>query len=384
MATLRSLIQGDLPPTGNPVQRRVVSGARPAFDDYQPIWLQSGTAALSLALIAARETAAHISQPEVIVPGYGCPDLVAAAVYAGLQPVLVDICPDFHGYDLGRLSAALSANTVAIIAVNFLGIPERLSQIRNLIKSRPAIALIEDNAQWFPEPADKPGLQGDYVCLSFGRGKPVSLLGGGCLLVRKSSQFESLLNKPNQGSNPPRLSLQLKYFLYNQLLKPVSYQFLSRNPWLKLGETHYKALSGLETMDRHRRALLTANIEAHQHRNPWQQQAIADTIADSKQQGLIDLSATSSASGRLLRYPLLCKTQTLRDNLLESLNAEGLGSSAMYQKPLTTIAAVAEKVSYKGELPGAADFAQRLITLPTHEGVRTTDLQRLARILNQQ
>lgn len=56
-------------------------------EDY--ILVNSGTAALSLSLIVAKTTNAE--KNEVILPAYGCPDLVAAIEYAGLIPVIVDI-----------------------------------------------------------------------------------------------------------------------------------------------------------------------------------------------------------------------------------------------------------------------------------------------------
>ena len=44
--------------------------------------------------------------------------------------------------------------------------------------------LIEDSAQAFPRDGGGDFWQGDLVVLSFGRGKPVSLLGGGAVLYR--------------------------------------------------------------------------------------------------------------------------------------------------------------------------------------------------------
>jgi dTDP-4-amino-4,6-dideoxygalactose transaminase len=172
----------------------------------------------------------------------------------------------------------------------------------------------------------------------------------------------------------------MKYHAYNQLLKPWIYQFLSRNPWLKLGETHYKPLSGLQAMDKQRLALLSRNINDYLNRKPWQEKAIASIIAESKLQ-LLDLPNAAGNSGRLLRYPILCESAAKRDRLHNILSAAGLGASTMYQRPLTAINGVAERASWDGALQGAESFSQRLLTLPTHQGVIKADLQSLAQIL---
>src|SRR5690606_34335161 len=228
----------DLPPAGHAIAWRGKDHPLPQFPGYRSLWVNSGTAALAAAMWLARQRQPSIAQPEVILPAYGCPDLVAAAVHAGVRPVLVDIGSEDPGYDLDALAAALSARTVAVVAVNFLGIAERLQQLRECIAAFPQIALIEDDAQWFPEPLPAPPLEGDYICISFGRGKPVSLLGGGLLLVKDSLPTDW----PIQPAADAGAALLPKLLAYNALLRPAAYGLISRNPFLKLGQTVYKPL----------------------------------------------------------------------------------------------------------------------------------------------
>src|SRR5580700_2083909 len=180
------MIWRSLPPSGNQIVLSSQSGCLPVFEGYRSVWLSSGTAALALALMLCRRRHPEVIQPEVILPAYACPDLVAAAVYTGVRPTLADVDAADPGFNLTSLQMMLSPNTIGVVAVNFLGIQERLPELRNLLKAWPAAALIEDDAQWYPEKTGGAGLQGDLVCLSFGRGKPVSLLGGGALLVREA------------------------------------------------------------------------------------------------------------------------------------------------------------------------------------------------------
>jgi dTDP-4-amino-4,6-dideoxygalactose transaminase len=365
-----------LPPAGNPISL-LVGGELPSFQGYRAIWVNSGTAALALALTLARLRQPHIDLPEVVVPGYGCPDLIAAALHAGVCPVLCDVGPHDPGYDLGALESAISANTIAVVAVNFLGIRERLEDIRQILVAKNDALLIEDDAQWFPEPTPEMELAGDAVCLSFGRGKPVSLLGGGALLLRSSildtHAADSRLSSAGRSGSGVRWKVQA----YNWLLQPWLYGPLVRSKLIGLGRTELRSLECVRELDAERRRLLPPNV--HRYLNS------PSIVARKVQCGLpadMDLPAMlGRRSARLLRYPVLCENVARRDLLWESLQDAGLGASAMYQHPLVEIRGVREKVQVHGDLRGAGHFAGRLLTLPVHGGVSDGHVdQILARI----
>lgn len=385
MAAFSTLIRGDLPPAGSPVilEKRKGQPFLP-FSGYTSVAMESGTSALALAMILSRHRQPDITAPEVILPAYGCPDLVSAAVCAGVQPVLVDVESNSHCYDLAALAESVNRNTVAVVAVNFLGISERLSKIGELLKRYSGISLIEDNAQWFPEPLQGKKLTGDFVCLSFGRGKPVTMLGGGGLLIRDSEYAVNVDHyiEPASKSSPV---FHLKLRLYNSLLHPFLYQFLSRNPWLKLGETKLKTLSCIRSMDMNAQALLAANLEAYICKERDRELAIRDIICGLENNHLIDLALEAGdRCGRLLRYPILCKDQLSRDTLLEAMLSAGLGASAMYKLPLIDIPGVAARVHSDGGCSGARDFATRLLTFPIHQGLDRSRLSRMRDLIHQQ
>lgn len=369
------MMWSDLPPAGNPI-RWQPDHTTPAFAGYRAVWVHSGTAALALALIAARLQHPHIVRPEVVLPGYGCPDLVAAAEFAGVHPVLADIGSNDPGYDLAVLPAALSANTVAVVAVNFLGIKERLAELRQIMPAD--VAIIEDNAQWFPEPADD--LSGDFVCLSFGRGKPVSLLGGGALLINELFAHEVLPLLPIVPASAPSPSYAFKVFAYNGLLHPLAYGLVSRNPLFKLGRTVFKPLAEVAAMDAQRQSLLAANCRQHVMRSRAIEEKLRVVIAHNPR--LHDVAATvMQRGGRLLRYPVLCEDAEQQSALLGQLQQAGLGATAMYQRVLPEIPNVAERVTIATELRGARSFAERLLTLPVHSRVTDRHVTEIEKIV---
>lgn len=377
METLRALVRGDLSPAGNKISlKRQLQSFGYGIDGYNSTWVDSGTSALALALLDIKANAPQIKFPKVIVPGYCCPDLVAAAVYAGVKPVVVDICVDDASYDLDALKSAVDdENVIAVIAINFLGIKERLAEIKNLLLNKP-IKLIEDNAQWFPASKNEHNFLGDYLVFSFGRGKPLSLLGGGVLFAREPL----VVNGAVSGQVNPRSFVQtLKIRLYNILLRPRFYCYLNRAPFLHLGETHYHPHHEILSIGDVQKEIFSLNLKRYEERvsnagHSYDQIFLKHDIQD--------LSALQTARRmRLLRYPLLCKTAVQRDKLLVELERQGLGVSPLYQQALIDIPQIKALVDVHGLLKNSSQFATRLLTLPTHEQVTTKHFLRLQNVL---
>ena len=376
MEAIRSLIRGDLSPAGNKIS--VVRDSQKfdyAVDGYDASWVDSGTSALALALLNARKKAQNIVNPKVIIPGYCCPDLVAAAVHAGVKPLVVDIGVNDASYDLDALSASLSdENIIAVIAVNFLGIKERLQDIKKIIAHKP-IKIIEDNAQWFPESKDQHQFAGDYVLFSFGRGKPLSLLGGGVLFSKEPLLVSDIILQ-----DEPNAKKQLiKTRLYNILLNPHFYCYLNRAPFLRLGETHYHQHDKIATLGSFQKDVFNHNLLRYEARN-------TDIEQDYKKLfTLVDLQDLSSINTsrcmRLLRFPLLCKSSGQRDKILELLTSQGLGASPLYQRAIVEIPMVRELVEVLSDLPNARQFARRFLTLPTHKYVTRKHISRIKDVL---
>jgi dTDP-4-amino-4,6-dideoxygalactose transaminase len=373
-----------LPPAGNRIRVPAARVPPPAdlFAPYHCVYLASGTAALAAALQAAvRRRPA--SAPEVILPAYGCPDLVSAALFAGVRPVLVDLVPERPWLDLDQLEACLSPHTVAIVAVSLLGIPERMQALR-AIAQRHSVLLVEDSAQAFPAGDMAGAWSGDLVVLSFGRGKPLSLLGGGAVLFR-DEQFRPLL--PAGSAAAPagwraRLAVNAQARLYNALSSPRAYWLPAALPWLGLGETRFQPLESVEDMASARLELLADNLAAYRTRGMQAQSRLA-TI--SRQQAtesagrLLDLPAVCDLPEmrRLLRYPVLLPAGS-RDAVFKCMKSKCLGASILYPAALPDIAGLAPYLGDGARYPVARAFASRLLTLPVHERVRAVDIAAMA------
>lgn len=373
------MLHGDLPPVGNPISLiSAPGGSVPDLLDGHQYWLDSGTSALALALLDVRTHFPDVNKPRVIIPGYCCPDLVAACVYADVEPVAVDISVNDPAYDLKKLRFYLDVNVIAVIAVNFLGMRERLPELRQLITELGSRArLIEDNAQWFPAAGEAIARESDYVTFSFGRGKPMSLLGGG-LLCARAPVAQQVLAQIRPAPAPQKL-LRLKIIAYNMLLSPPLYLLLNRNPLLQLGQTKYVPLTALEYMDDYRRSLIESNFQHYSSRSHDAVRCFDEAL---QLQDLQHLDADSSTRRKqLLRYPLVCADAATRDSLLASMRDKGLGATALYALPIDQISGVNGKVFVAGSLDNATSFAERFMTLPVHAGVTRSHLERILAVL---
>ncbi len=379
MEALRAITRGDLPPVGSPISlSRSICEELLAFLGYIPNWVDSGTAALALALLAAKANRPDLLAPEVIVPAYCCPDLIAAAKFAGVDPVVVDILPNDPRYDIALLKQALGANTLAVIAVNFLGIREDISTIKDLLTAWPQTYLIEDNAQWFPAAEENHLLAGDFVIFSFGRGKPVSLLGGGLLLSKQPLPI--LASEMVLPAETRALLSVIKIGLYNILLIPQFYQLLNRNPFIKLGETHFDSLHCIRKLSNDKMTLIAQNVINYRKRDQSLKREYGKVFAQSGVENLL-ASAIESRGRRLLRFPVLLSTEDQKNSLLEKFSQQGLGATAMYKTPVIEIEGVEKSVT-KSFLNGSAhSFARRFLTLPIHEHVSPKHLKAIEDII---
>lgn len=138
----------------------------------------SATAAmhLSLAVMGLREG------DEVLVPAMTFTATAEVVRYFNAMPVLVDIERDTHCIDAGKIEAALTPRTRAIMPVHYGGQPCDMTKILDIARAR-NLRVIEDSAHCFPAWYEgKPiGTFGDATCFSFYATKTITTCEGGML-----------------------------------------------------------------------------------------------------------------------------------------------------------------------------------------------------------
>lgn len=380
-----------LPPVGNRVSLDNNASANsapatiPSPSQASTFFYQSGTAALASAIITAMrhaETKRQGGVAEVLLPAYACPDLISAVCYAGARPVLVDLRKDRPWLDSGQLEAKITSRSVAIIAVDLFGIAEDWAAIEELCHQH-RLLLIEDSAQYFPGHDDEADWRGDLVVLSFGRGKPLSLLGGGAVIASADLQISPEAPEVTNESRFSRLRFTIKARLYNAMISPHLYWLPQSLPFLHLGETRYHTLQDIEAMAASQRKLLALNLAAYQSdRLASQRCENISSMLDSLGGDIINLPRECGVppQRRLLRYPILLDAQH-RDPVYAAMRRAGLGASVLYPTSLPGISGLENMFDPDERYPVAEAFSTRLLTLPVHAGVRQKDIDKMAAIL---
>jgi len=355
-------------PVGNSIALRSSDFDGEGFTPFGFKLYQSGTAALSAAILTCIKLSnlpARVT--EIIIPAYACPDLVSAILYAGAKPVLVDLQPNSPHLSISQIKKNITDNTVAVIAVNFLGIPEQVTQIRQVCNEH-GLFLIIDSAQWFPKTADTRPWAGDFNIISFGRGKPVNILSGGAVLTTQADFFNALPDSTTDDISIIKGTLKLlKIILYNLAIQPYFYGFFARLPGLNIGDTRFKPLNRISTIDPQYRRLIKSNIRKYQHQNScsWE---IHNKLKTISSQILVDLLPDNATEENtvLLRYPILIKNRSIRDKFFRQ--TKDYGVSIFYPRPLNEISGL-EGILDSQSFPRANEFSDHLVTLPTHEHV---------------
>ncbi len=357
-----------LPPVRRPVplacSNSAAHGSLRRFFSDRPITLYaSGTAALShaLARCAARKP---VHTPEVIIPAYGCPDLVAACIHASVFPRLADIAASGWAYDLDDLTRKLSPDTVAIVSVNLLGLPDGTPRLPELCR-RCGVALVQDSAQFLPRnPISWPA---DYIILSFGRGKPMNLLHGGAFIAPPDSAPENI-SKWKQYTLRDRLRTGTAAAVaFNFLTRPHPYWIVSHLPGIGLGTVTYKPLHDSPALPPHAWSRVDATFDQYRKRRSYDRRVWTSSLAEWTSFGILSLQPdTPSTEPEPLRLALLAPDQAARDDLVIRLQRAGLGASRLYGTDLTHVSGIPKEVREQGTFLHAAALAERLFTLPTH------------------
>lgn len=373
-----------LPPVGDAIRLRRSGAEVSAWSaPRQAVYLQSGTAALALLLIAVarRARAKGTTGSDVLLPAYGCPDIVSAVAHAGLRAKLVDLAPESPFPSAQSWRAAIDHNTVALVTVGFLGMRDPFAPKHAYAAGLTPGAAIEDCCQVHPM-ATLDG-HGHSLAVSFGRGKPVSLMHGGAALVSDelAEWLPAVAAAGDEWAAFARLALTTK--LYNVLRSPWSYGWITRLPGLGVGDTHYDPLRAIEPMNARVLACLDVGAGWNDSRRFELQRRMRDAFATLSPRVLTaDLSlAHGGDRDWLLRYPLLLDSRSRRDAACVKLNAGGLGASPMYGRPLAAFDGIGPALGESAPTPCAAQFADRLLTLPLHADVRAADVDAIREVL---
>ncbi len=293
------------------------------------IGTNTGTDALILALKALGIGAGH----EVITQVNTFYATVGAIVAVGARPVFVDV-DDQYAIDSGRIEAAITPRTKAILPVYWTGLPPDMPAIMQLAR-RHRLFVVEDacpavGAAYDGRPA---GAFGDAAAFSMHPLKPLHVWGdGGAVATSNNRAAEWLRLYRNHGMvNRDEIAL----WGVNQRLQTV------------------QAVVANHILDRI---------------NPWVDRRIeiAERI-DKGLAGLAPITLPLRPANRRNAYQLYVVRAERRDELIKYLVSEGVEAKIHYPIPLHLQPAARDLGYKKGDFPVAEAQAADIVTLPGHQ-----------------
>lgn len=313
--------------------------------------------------VAFSQLAARRDRDEIWMPGYTCFSIPAAAVAAGLRVRLVEVGLDGR-IDPNALARMPLERAAALVVSNLFGVPEPVAILREILNSR-GVALVDDAAQSLgARSAEGPvGSRGEVGILSFGRGKPLSALGGGALAWTGAA---GSADSPAPDALPRRRPLLavVRAAAFNLALLPAVFRWIAAIPALAIGETRYDpnfARGGIDGASLCLAAAVLPEFEAANRERARRGAALAERIAGET--GFSPLVASEQDEAVYPRLGILAPSAATRDAALCALTP--VGATKMYPSALDAIDALRPCLADEPKTPIAREFAARLLTLPT-------------------
>lgn len=333
--------------------------------------LANSARALLYLLFKALRSRAAVEGGEILLPGYTCYSLAAAAVKAGCKVALYDLDPSTLQPDLADVKQKINSRTLAVVGQHLLGVKGDISGLAKIAHDH-GLCCIEDAAQYLRSSTTEATMawksDADFSVFSFGRGKPLPLGEGGALVAGKESHFaevpsdfEALNGKSANWLIP---------FAVQILSWPHLYWIMETLP-LGLGRTVYNPAFAVSAMpsfyQRTGAAALADLVSLNQHRTDIGHLYHSFFSHEAEQ-------LPAAIFPAYVRYPLLVQNQN------EVRRMAMYGVRQLYPLALCDLPALQENLAgFQTQTKGAREIARRLVTLPTHLVVDAKIAEEIAR-----
>jgi dTDP-4-amino-4,6-dideoxygalactose transaminase len=324
-----------------------VAGFEQEFAAYngaaECIALNSGTSALHLALLAAGVGPGD----DVITVPFTFVASVAAILYVGARPVLVDIDPRSFAMDPAAIEAAITPRTKAIMPVHLYGHPTDMDPIMKVARHH-GLVVIEDAAQAHgAKYKGRPvGILGDIACFSFYPTKNLGAYGeGGAVTTDNPGYAHKIRMLRDWGQNRK----------YHHLLRGFNYR-----------------MEGLQG------AILRVKLR---HLDQWTE---ARRAAASKYNRLLadcGVELPREMPWALHVYHVYTLRTKDRDSLQAALQREGIQTAVHYALPVHLQPAYADLGYSRGAFPQSEKAAEEVLSLPLYPEITDSQIQKVAQAL---
>jgi dTDP-4-amino-4,6-dideoxygalactose transaminase len=309
------------------------------------VTVNTGTSALHLALLAAGIGPGD----EVVTVPMTFVATVAAILYSGATPVFVDIDPDTLTMDPGRIEAALTPRTKAILPVHLHGRLADMEAINAIARAR-GLVVIEDSAQAHGASRNGrfAGSFGDIGCFSFYPGKNLGACGEGGAIVTDNPIYAAKIRQLRDWGQAGK---------YNHVLQGFNYR-----------------------LDSIQAAALTVKL---QHLSAWTdaRRKVAKTY-DALLAGS-EASIPLPAQGLEHAYHVYAVRVAERDRIQAALKEIGVPTLIHYPTPVHLQPAYAGLGYKAGQFPVSEAYAAETLSLPIYPELTEAQAEEVAAALRQ-
>lgn len=337
------------------------------FGVHHALLVSSGRAALSVLLSALQMQ--YPDKSEVALPAYTSFSVPSAVVNAGLRVALYDLDEATLSPNLQSLRDSLSDKTLCIVVCHLFGYPCDMDAIRE-IASIKGIPVIDDAAQAMGAryKGAYAGTMGTAGIFSLSRGKNITTVDGG-IIVTDDDSLAATLQKINlpQPSGTDSIIVCLKAVLLSILLHPRVYWVPQRLPFLHIGASIFNPRFEKQKLTAFQaglgRKMLGRLTEINRGRK-----RIADALRSRLEDAGNFVCQVDGAEPVYLRLPVLGDKDVKREK-------PELGVVRSYPFPLDFVTSLRPYLITLGKgYPVSQMLASSIMTLPTHEFVKDSDI----------
>ncbi len=337
------------------------------------------------------------SGDEVVTQAFTCLAVPEAILATGARPVYVDIEPYGVNIDPRSLQTRVTSKTKAIVIQHTFGVPAAMEDLIEVSKKN-GVPIVEDCCHTLSTKLNgkKVGTFGIGAFYSYEWGKPVVVGVGGSAVINDLSLVDAINGAYSAFVCPNfkrALKIQVQYLMFSFLYRP-SFYWTIRSAFHKLSalgavEGNYNPVGmegeaakdfGLRMIPSLRRRLARKlqkyrTVERHSI-------SIAKKYREGIQSRVVKhVDVPSGADVVYARYPLLA---TRKDELLRKAREANVELADWYSTPIHPLQEPEwHKVHYESGLcPNAERLSKHIVSLPTHERVSVSDVNRAIDFLN--
>lgn len=314
------------------------------------LFVNSATSALELAF----RVKGFEPGSEVIVPNFTYTSSALGAVYNNLKIVLADVYPDNGSLDVSKLESYITSKTVAIVAVDYAGIPAEMDEIM-AVADKHGLYVVHDTAQSIGSEykGQKTGNQGHVSTFSFHGTKNLTTGEGGAFVTNDSEIAErvKILREKGTDKHSFLTGSQTRGY-YEYVDTGMSYVQSDMNA--ALGSTQ---LSKLDWMNEQRREIAGYYLEA---------------LADIEEIDFLRIREGSKHNWHLFGILVPAKERLW---VMDALRAEGVLSNVHYT-PLHRNRFY-HNLGSDSDFPGSLEFFNRLLRIPIYPSLMNGDYKKV-------